>query len=220
MAGVDLEPDRPHQQLTNITFRNCQYLHNSGAGFQTIANAFDNRTEPVSVLVDGAIMVENQYGLVAESFRPGLLGQVVYSTVQVRGSFAYGLVICNKAVDSLVAIRNATLQGTALPPQHWPEPWLTIGPVGIGTCGNKYRPSPADNAFSSFGGVVLEDVNVVDSVARQWLSVNSHYNANVTSTIDWSTIVAQGVEIANPNGCWVHENYINATAPFQVHCVQ
>ena len=123
MAGVDLEPDRPHQQLTNLTFRNCQYLGNAGAGFQTIANALDNRTRPISVLLDGALMAGNQYGLVAESFHSGLLGDVIYSSVEVRGTLAYGLVVCNKAIDSLLTVRNVTMRNVALPPQHWPEPW-------------------------------------------------------------------------------------------------
>lgn len=32
-AGVDIEPDWPWTDLSNITFRRCQFLHNSGPGF-------------------------------------------------------------------------------------------------------------------------------------------------------------------------------------------
>ena len=47
---------------------------------------FDNRTSPISVLVEGGLSSGNQYGLTAESFHPGLRGSVVYSGVLVDGA--------------------------------------------------------------------------------------------------------------------------------------
>ena len=86
--------------------------------------------------IDGGSNRGNQYGLTAESFRPGLRGTVVYSRMIVDGAGSYGLVVCDKATGSLVTIRDVQLRGTAMPPAHWPEPWLTIPPVGMGSCGN------------------------------------------------------------------------------------
>ena len=189
MAGVDLEPDRPHQQLSNVTFTDCSFIGNAGAGFQIIANAFSNETAPISVLLDGGYSRNNQYGLTAESFHPGLRGSVVYSGVEVDGAAGVGLEVCNKAPTSaLLTIRNVTLKGTALPPAHWPEPWLTIPPVALGACGNRYRPANTiDAAFGGFGGLVLSNLSVTDAVARQWLSVS-----NYSVAIDWESILSEG----------------------------
>ena len=49
-TGVDLEPDRPHQQLTNLTFRGCRYLNNAGAGFQTIADKVSSPFSPGPIM--------------------------------------------------------------------------------------------------------------------------------------------------------------------------
>ena len=80
------------------------------------------------------------------------------------------------------------------------------------------RKNPADNAFTTFGGVELEDVTVVDSVARQWMSV-ANWNPNATR-LDWGAISARGVLVVNPHGCWEQENGINKTLPLGTRCQQ
>jgi hypothetical protein len=215
-AGVDLEPDTPHQQLSNLTFRNCRYVDNAGSGFQIIANTFDNRTTPISVLVDGGTSSRNQYGLTAESFHAGVRGSVVYSGVTVDGALGSGLVICNKARGPLLTLRDITLLATALPVVHWPEPWLTIPPVMMGSCGNLFRKNSADNEFPSFGDVILQNLTVVDTVPRQWLSV-SDWNPNATA-FEWASVRAVGVAVVNAYGCWVQYQGVNATVPLETQC--
>ena len=108
------------------------------------------------------------------------------------------------------------LRGTALPPTHWPEPWLTLPPVVLGSCGNTYRHSSADNAFPSFDEVAFQNLTVVDSVARQWLSVTD-WNPNATA-LAWGNIIDRGVTVVNPHDCWVHVRGVNATVPLRVQC--
>lgn len=36
-AGVDLEPDFPHEALVNVTFKGCACVGNAGGGFRTHA---------------------------------------------------------------------------------------------------------------------------------------------------------------------------------------
>ena len=96
-AGVDLEPDLPSNFLTNVTFRDCVYSGNSGAGFRTCLNAMNGSTAPVSILFSGADVHNNtvmqdrpsKSGYIGQSvgasyFRPGLQGAVTYQDIAVR----------------------------------------------------------------------------------------------------------------------------------------
>ena len=58
-AGVDLEPDFPSHQLSNVTFRDNVFTGNSGAGFRSCLNALNGSTQPVSVLFSGGIVHNN-----------------------------------------------------------------------------------------------------------------------------------------------------------------
>lgn len=47
-----MEPDDPHQELSNITFRDCLSVANSGSGWQFYLRKFDNTTNPFSIALD------------------------------------------------------------------------------------------------------------------------------------------------------------------------
>jgi hypothetical protein len=111
MAGVDLEPDRPHQQLSNVTFTDCSFIGNAVAGFQIIASAFSNEMAPISVLLDGCY---------SRASTQACEGQwCTRESRSIDGAAGVGLEVCNKASTSaLLTIRNVTLKGMALPPAH------------------------------------------------------------------------------------------------------
>ena len=56
-AGVDLEPDDPHQELTNVTFKDCISVGNSGSGWQFYLRKFDHSTNPFSIVLDNFTVV-------------------------------------------------------------------------------------------------------------------------------------------------------------------
>ena len=49
MAGVDLEPNRPTDRLSNVTFRRCAAVNNSGAGFQVFPGALNASSLPMGI---------------------------------------------------------------------------------------------------------------------------------------------------------------------------
>jgi hypothetical protein len=48
-AGVDLEPDYPHEGMVNITFTDCSCVGNAGGGFQIYLGTYNASAEPYSV---------------------------------------------------------------------------------------------------------------------------------------------------------------------------
>lgn len=238
-AGVDLEPDLPSNVLTNVTFRDCVYSGNSGAGFRTCLNAMNGSTAPVSILFSGADVHNNtvmqdrpsKSGYIGQSvgasyFRPGLQGAVTYQDIAVRSCSSAGIEVRYKTAGGpLLTLRNISLANVAWADRAYPDPTpgadlYRVGPVMfIGDL------LPNVNGFlggfPTLGGVVFDGLRIQDNVSRPWLFVDT--TAGVTA--DWSSITAtgKGVRLSNEaGGCYVKHNHTNVTSllPFSAECNQ
>jgi hypothetical protein len=244
-AGVDLEPDFPSQQLTNVTFRDCSYTGNAGAGFRTCMNALNGSTQPVSVLFSGGVVTNNTFmfnkpsnykfgyyaghSIGASFFRPGLGGTVTYENLDVRDSSGPGLKVLYKAADGpLLTLRNISLTNVAWDGRLFPDPkdppdtkrhQEGVGPIMfIGSLlpnVNGYL-----GGFPTVGGIVFDGVRINDNVSRPWLFVDTVDRVETR----WDTITGTpsgGVKLKNKlGGCWVRHNRTNATSmlPFSAVC--
>ena len=99
-AGVDLEPDDPHQELTNVTFKDCVSVGNSGSGWQFYLRQFDHTTNPFSISLDNFTVVSagtNCFSL--WEVQPHVRG--TFSIVNSRGSHGRAGSACVDAVCNL-----------------------------------------------------------------------------------------------------------------------
>ena len=150
-AGVDLEPDFPSHQLTNVTFRDCSYTGNAGSGFRSCLNALNASTHPVSILFSGGLVRNNTvmanrvgsrgHSVGASYFRPGLHGDVTYENIDIRDCAAAGIKVSYKAVNSpQLTLRNISVANVAWADRVVPDPMpgpdiYHVGPVMfVGDC--------------------------------------------------------------------------------------
>jgi hypothetical protein len=247
-AGVDIEPDFPSQELTNVTFRDCSYTGNAGAGFRTCLNAFNGSTKPVSILFSGGAVTNNTFmfsnnpsnyksgyyaahSVGASFFRPGLGGTVTYENIDVRDSSGPGLKVLYKAADGpLLTLRNISLRNVAWDGRLFPDPkdpqntkrhQEGVGPIMfIGSL--LPNVSGYVGGFPTVGGIVFDGVRISDNASRPWLFVDTVDGVQT----NWETITATsrrdgGVRLANKmGGCWVRHNLTNVTSllPFSAVC--
>lgn len=62
-AGIDLEPDRPSECLSNITLRNVISKNNAGMGFEFCLTKMKSSSEPVSVVLENCVSVGNRFSV-------------------------------------------------------------------------------------------------------------------------------------------------------------
>ena len=96
MAGVDLEPDHPNEQLTDVLFRRCTSVNNSGADFQVYLAGLNASSQPVSIVFEDC----TAGGVGYQPFKPpnhpvgyyfsGFGGQGAGGSIQVTGGTVSG----------------------------------------------------------------------------------------------------------------------------------
>ena len=161
-AGVDLEPDYPEQNFQNVTFKDCISRDNVGAGF-TVALINLNRSSAAVSIALNNVTVDGGYseGLDIGGVRPGLEGSINITDSLVRNTWG-GNGVYDKASD------GAPVRFTR----------CRIENVGAGgACGCSHDPLivygsgsyHGNNRSYDVGGVVFEDVTVVDTHARPFL---------------------------------------------------
>ena len=234
MAGVDLEPDLPSHQLTNVRFLNNIYTGNSGEGFSTCLNALNGSSKPVSITFSGATVSNNSvqedsagfYGscVGASYFRPGLQGFVVYEHVDVQHCPTAGIRIEQKTEGGpLLTLRNISLSNVSYADRRYPDPapgpdHFHVSPVMMVS-----QLLPVVNGFvggfPTVGGIQFDDMSIEDDFPRPWLFVWTTDGV----VPQWNSIRSSpaGVVLTNPKGgCWVEHNRTNVTSllPFAAKC--
>ena len=58
-AGIDFEPDHPHQVLRNVVMRNCLAENNDGNGYELCLNGLNDTSAPVSISFEGCRALGN-----------------------------------------------------------------------------------------------------------------------------------------------------------------
>ena len=58
-AGIDFEPNQPHEELTDCVLRRCTLVDNAGAGLQVFLRKLDETSLPVSISVEDCVIRGN-----------------------------------------------------------------------------------------------------------------------------------------------------------------
>lgn len=160
-AGVDLEPNVATDALSDISFSNCTFADNAGAGMQLWLGKLNASSAPISVsVVDCAVTGGRSAGFMVGGARQGLRGNVSFARCSVSGSAGPGLALSAKSAGGpLVLFSGGSIAHTA----------------AATTLGNTAAPVElvgGDRTWgTALGGLVLEHTFVEDDAdpARPWL---------------------------------------------------
>eukprot|EP00947_MAST-08B_sp_MAST-8B-sp1_P002402 g2402.t1 len=176
MAGVDLEPNRYTDRLSNITFRRCKALNNSGAGFQVFLAGLNGSSMPVSARFEDCFVGGvgfKPYGTVVSCgyyFNAfggnGAAGSISVVGGSVRGTASFGAAVyAHGANDPLVSFDGVSFQNVAVRPGAFePKLGFSNGPLAIAALGSTMN-------GHSLGGVSFKNVVVKDDLERPVLVV-------------------------------------------------
>lgn len=108
MAGIDFEPNRPDEEITDCVMRDCLVENNAGGGFQFYLRPLDASSRPVSVRLERCRSVGNRVGFgINAASRDGaapVRGEVVAVDCEFVGDQGPGVSIGPKPAGG-VAIR-------------------------------------------------------------------------------------------------------------------
>ncbi|MCP4643709.1 MAG: hypothetical protein GY851_24900, partial [bacterium] len=108
-AGIDLEPNGPHERLVNCVIRNCIMEANAGAGILVYLKPLSSKTEPVSILFENCHVRSGSdcgvaVGAVGDD---GPTGTITFRNCTFENTKRTGAYIYDKSVDSaLVRFEN------------------------------------------------------------------------------------------------------------------
>ena len=187
-AGVDIEPNRPTQQITNVSFIDCIASNNSGPGFAFYIAHFDSSTPPFGLLLDNYTVTSGfHYGIIINYIAPGVRGSMTVANSSVAGTAFGPLAIINKATpDSSVTVRGCDFDASSCPRYINISASRSIRPSAIIVAG-----------YQNFtvGAVRFEDVTVRDSQNRPWLASAALAGQSVED------VSASGMVVHNQHGC-------------------
>lgn len=182
-AGVDLEPDSVHQQLTGIRFSNCTFRNNSGVAVDIFLLAFQNYTgAAVDIaferwhIIGGDTSTHGGFRL-AGVVQSGPSGLVRVSDTTIEDTFDSGILIEAKQYDRVAArferclLRRVATGRAGMP--GWDPVLVAMAPIWIEKL-SKFR----QFTNMTVGGVELDNVTVVDDRERPFL------RAGVNESID------------------------------------
>ena len=127
-AAVDLEPNHPGQQLTNVSFIDCWSYGNRGGGFTGFLAHLDSSTVPIDVTVrnwtsrrqsraegrtaDSAHDGRDMYGFAFGKLGNGLRGAISIVDSVVTDSYNSGIYVDDKSESNRVIFKKVSLNAT------------------------------------------------------------------------------------------------------------
>lgn len=176
-AGVDLEPDFPHEGMTNISFKDCSLPGNAGGGFQIYLGTYNASAKPFSVrLTNMQITGGGSFGFGFGGLAEGVRGAVTVSDSVVQGvPSSPVLIFRRKGLSNSASFQNCRF---------------------IDSCGTKPTCAPIaldmnPGINTSIGNISFTDCQVEDAVDRPWLRATPGFSAVITTRM----------RVTNPHGC-------------------
>ncbi len=161
MAGIDFEPNRPDEKLTNCVMRNCTVEHNSSYGIVMYLVPLTGKSAPVSLRFENCRTKgdRNGVGLVTTNGHADgdVKGTVEFVGCQIEQPENDGIMIGQKPADGIqVRFTDCTLIEPAM---KKPD---TAPVVFQGRHGNRLP----------MGGVEFRNLTIVDPLGRQPLALH------------------------------------------------
>ena len=106
-AGVDLEPNHPANQLTNVTFTDCTSFGNRGGGLSGYLAHLNASTVPISITaVNWTSSNGDMWGFAFGALEHGLRGHISVIDSVATDTYNSGVYIFDKADSNLVSFKN------------------------------------------------------------------------------------------------------------------
>ncbi len=105
-AGIDFEPNRDSEQLTNILMKNCYIEANKGAGILMYLKPLKKNSLPISITVEDC-MIQGGYdhGIsIAAVGDDGPDGEVIFKNCHIEGTQKGGIFILDKSSERMKVV--------------------------------------------------------------------------------------------------------------------
>ncbi len=154
-SGIDFEPNKPGEELTNCVMRNCVSENNRGRGYLFALAYMRDDSAPLSVQLENCRAIGNRRGLeFAASNKPGgagVKGKVEFINCHFEGSTESGIVI-----------RDNSIAGARL---HF-EKCKIVNPAAQLPDTTPIHFSSGGLAANTLGGVHFEQCHIEDAIDR------------------------------------------------------
>ena len=114
-AGIDFEPNQPHEELQNIVVKNCRFENNKGRGFEFYLGHFNSSTAPVTARFENCVVRGNVNGFAYMQRRSNFNDLPVGGKVELAGctferTSRAGIMIIDKPASSAsISFRDCRL---------------------------------------------------------------------------------------------------------------
>ena len=162
-AGIDLEPNQPHERLADCIVRNCTMENNTGAGILVYAKQLTRESEPISVLFENChVRGGSDVGIGVGAIKTdGPQGAIEFKNCTVEGAVRGGIFVYDTdPANARVRFVNC----------NWKDVGLAQSPSG-----KQYAPlkttllRPA--LTERHGGMEFVDCHVYDTLDRPFFIV-------------------------------------------------
>ena len=195
-AGVDLEPNRPDQVLTQVAFLNCQAKSNTGSGFQAWLAQLDQTTTPIDISFTGCSVSGGQSSAFElGGLKSGLRGTIRIDNCTAMNTSGPGLALVSKTADSAgVLVNSGMFQYVAMLPDR--------SPVEL----------DVRSASTITGNLTVQGMQIVDDQKRPYLVGGG--------AAGLAHVNFKDVKVINPFGCTTNLTKPQTDVELTVTCVK
>ena len=200
-AGIDFEPNSPHQTLRRIVMRDCLSKGNHGKGYEFYLAKFTGDTAPVDALIENCRSIGDHRGgfmLSMGKIDPGRTvpgGTVTVRNCSFESSPSTGIALSNKTIDSPRAVfENCTVVNS---PSNTAS---KASPVRLSM--RTFWTPPVD-------GVEFKNLRIVQPGPGEWISLSALKFLKKAGDISGDVHIEQGggVRTVKLDKKWCDENF-------------
>ncbi len=182
-SGVDIEPDKETERVSNVVFRNCVFQDNYGDGIEIFLSNLSEASNEVSLRFEDCYVTSRRgSGIRVSKVRPGLRGSVEFRNCVVEDTEGYGVKIQDKSPLGLgVIFADCTVRNAAQNRQYRGR-W---SPIWIHLMNRELAPS--------IGGVSFENCVVEDEEDRPAVVIDGEQPFEASD-------IAGKIAVRNPHG--------------------
>lgn len=114
MAGIDFEPNKPSERLTNCIIKDCEFIDNASTGIDIYPVNLDASSEPLSITLCNCKFSGNPLGIritaVKDSKSAPVKGMIKLENCLIENAREWPLTIKNQPVNSIeIAIKDCII---------------------------------------------------------------------------------------------------------------
>ncbi len=181
MAGIDFEPNRPSDQLTNCVMRNCLSENNRGGGYVLYLRALRAESKPISVRIENCRSVGCRS---SAAFSTGNDNQ----TAAVKGTMDFVHCTFERSRQAAITIGDKPVNGARVSFVNC----KIIDPAADRPASTPIMFSRGSHAVSAVGGVHFQDCTIEDPINRRPMSYHDSSGGAGLAAITGTLTVRRG----------------------------